>query len=61
MPDFHVLDSKTVSGLRKILTSNFERHVATEEELAQKPRSYLNGHQIAGMVYKNTAGSQWRT
>ena len=36
MPDFEVLDSKTVSGLRKILTGNFERQVATEEELVQK-------------------------
>ena len=49
--DFENLDFKIASGLRKILTGNFNQQVTTAEGTVQSEKRSLTGRQIAWMIY----------
>ena len=57
MLDFEVLDSMIARGLRKVITCNFEKQVATEEGRALKKGRCLTRRQITWMRYKNNTNS----
>ena len=51
--DYHMVDSKIASALKKIITSvHFRRRVSFEEQRAQKYDRFLRGRQIAYMIYE---------
>ena len=51
IPDFENLDFKIATGLRKILTGNFKKHVTTAKGQAQSEKSSLMGRLIAWMIH----------
>ena len=53
LPDFDALDSKTASGLRKMIAGNFKRQVATEGRKAQTEGRLTTKRQIALRMCKN--------
>ena len=50
--DFENLNFKIASGLRKILTGNFNQQVTTAEGTVQSEKRSLTGRQIAWMIYE---------
>ena len=49
---FQMIDAKTASALKKIISNpHFRRRVSAEEERAQKHDRFLRGRQIAHMIY----------
>ena len=53
MPDFEVLDARIVSALNRIIhNSHFERRVSLEEQKAQQEDRFLQGRQIAYLIYE---------
>ena len=53
IPDFEVLDSKYASASKKLLTADFKRRVYVEEQKAHQDSRFLQGRQIACMIYDN--------
>ena len=51
IPDIKDLDFKIASGLWKILTGNFQKHVITDEDKAQSEKRAPNDKQIDWMIY----------
>ena len=53
MPDFEVLDARIASALFKIIhNSHFNRKISLEEQKAQKQDRFLQGGQIAYLIYE---------
>ena len=53
MPDFEVLDAKIASAMNKIIhNTQFKRKVSLEERKAQKEDRFLQGRQIAYLIYE---------
>ena len=54
MSDFEVLDAKIASALNRIIhNTQFKRKVSLEEQKAQKEDRFLEGRQIACVIYEN--------
>ena len=53
LPDFDALDSKTASGLRKMIAGDFKRQVATEGRKAHTEGKLTTKRQIALRICKN--------
>ena len=52
MPNFEVLDARIASALNKIIhNSHFKRRISVEEQKAQKEDRFLQGRQIAYLIY----------
>ena len=52
MPNFEVLDARIASALNKIIhNSQFKRRISLEEQKAQKEDRFLQGRQIAYLIY----------
>ena len=52
MPNFEVLDARIASALNKIFhNSHFKRRISLEEQKAQKQDRFLQGKQIAYLIY----------
>ena len=53
MPNFEVLDARIASALNKIIhNSHFKRKISLEEQKAQKEDRFLQGRQIAYLIYE---------
>ena len=53
MPNFEVLDARIASALNKIIhKSHFKRRISLEEQKAQKQDRFLQGRQIAYLIYE---------
>ena len=53
MPNFEVLDARIASALNKIIrNSHFTRKISLEEQKAQKEDRFLQGRQIAYLIYE---------
>ena len=50
-PDFENLDFKIATGLRKILTGDFEKQVTEAEGKAQSETRSVTGREIAAMIH----------
>ena len=53
IPNFEVLDARTVSALNRVIhNSHFKRRISLEEQKAQKQDRFLRGRQIAYLIYE---------
>ena len=53
MPNFEVLDARIASALNRIIhNSHFKRRISLEEQNAQKEDRFLQGRQIAYLIYE---------
>ena len=53
MPNFEVLDARIATALNKIIhSSHFKRRISLEEQKAQKQDRFLQGRQIAYLIYE---------
>ena len=56
-PNFEVLDARIASALNKIIhNSHFKRRISLEEQKAQKEDRFLQGRQMAYLIYEQFPG-----